>query len=135
MKLFRNVFFLLLLLSVAHKGFTQSFSVVKDGPVVYKSFGNHIGEVVLVLSPDDKFVLYFESYKDNKDRKLRGKWSKKGKTVRLVFKGKPDFDELFFRKVKSLQIENSRVVRFSTEERGIYIWGVFCMKETPKKPK
>lgn len=110
----------------------QDFSVAKDRAVVYQSFGNSVGEIVLVLEANKKFQLWYKSYADGKNYRLKGKWGKRGDNIRLVFQGKKaNFEQLFpeSRRTKNFKIINENTVQFSAKDNGLFIWGAFCFKQ------
>lgn len=110
----------------------QTFALDKNRPVVYQSFGNSVGEIVLLLEPEGKFKVWYKSYADKKNFKLQGKWSKKGKDYKLTFKGKKaNFYQLFPKaaRTKSFKIVDGNTVKFNSEDNGLFIWGVFCTKQ------
>jgi hypothetical protein len=116
----------------ANAATAQGFSVEKDRPMHYQSFGNSVGEIALVLQADKKFELWYKSYQDKKSFKLKGKWGKQGKDIRLVFQGKKyNFEQLFpeSKRTKNFKVVNQKTVQFNSEDTGLFVWGVFCMKQ------
>ena len=133
MPFFRSFILLLLSLSfLSAQG--QSFgSSQAEKPATYRSFGNHVGEIGLRLHSNKKFDLYYHDHHSGKTKTLHGKWSKRSKKVRLQFRSKPDMDQLFGANMKmessSFKIEGDKVIQFSLDDTGLFIWGVFCIKE------
>ena len=130
----KGLIILLCCLSFGQRGNGQAFNVGTGGENLhYQSFGNHVAEIRLSLQENKKFSLYFYSFHDKKMKRYRGSWTKHSKQVRLRFKGSPDLDELFAANLEkessSLSILDDHTIRFSLEDNGLFIWGVYCFKQ------
>lgn len=101
--------------------------------IKYTSEANDLAYISLELKNNGRFIIVFKELGGSKSYRFKGKWEVLKNNYLLKFKGfkVPKMEILFEQNQQPSQVKiiNKRTASFSSQQNGIWIWGVYCKKQ------
>ena len=124
----KQIYMLCLFLAILSPTFSNNEKTVK-----YISEANDLAYISLELKNNGLFIIVFKELGGSKTYKFKGKWKVLENNYLLKFRGfkVPNMEVLFEQNIQSNQVKiiNKRTASFSSQQNGIWIWGVYCKKQ------
>jgi len=124
----KQIYMLCLFLATLSPTFGNNEKTVK-----YISEANDLAYISLELKNNGRFIIVFTEVDESKTYKFKGKWKVLENNYLLKFRGfkVPKMEVLFEQNKQPNQVKiiNKRTASFSSQQNGIWIWGIYCKKQ------